>query len=233
MDGDGKDYVDSEASEQNSTGQIVIDVAANKQAMGYVSLGSADSTVKKLVVDGVEATAENILNNTYKFYRPFNIVVKDGLSDAAQDFIDFILSDEGQVVVVSRDCVPLPESKGAYTPSVTEGSVKVHGSSSIAPLMEKFVEAYAVVNPGVSVTVSSTDSGTGVSDAAGGLADIGMVSRDVRDSEKELGLEDIVICYDGIAIIVNNANSLNEITSDTVKEIFIQGGSIKKWEDLP
>ena len=230
-DADGKDYIDAEAQEQNSTSQILTSVASNLQSIGYISQGALDATVKALDIDGVAATKENILDGSYKIFRPFNIVTRaDDVSPEAQDFINFIMSDEGQAVIEDRDFIS-EGSEGAYTITAT-GTVKISGSSSIAPLMRHIITAYEAANEGAKVELQESDSGAGVNDTVNKDSDIGMVSRNVRDTELEQGLEDTKICLDGIALIVNTGNPLNAITSEQVKEIFITGGSISKWEEI-
>lgn len=201
-------------------------VAGNKAAIGYISLGSLDNTVKAVKVDGVEATADNVKNGTYPICRPFNIATKGDLSDAAKDFIAFIQSDEGQQVITDKGCVSTG-STGAFTSSNPTGTVVIEGSSSVTPVMEKLAEAYMALNSGVTVKVQQSDSSTGMTSAIEGLCDIGMASRDVKDSEKEQGLEVTTICMDGIAVVVNNDNTVDNLSLEQIRQIFT--GEVTDW----
>ncbi len=219
----------STAEITNSTAVMMTTIAGNTGAIGYISLGSLNDTVKALKVDGVQATVDNVKNGSYKVARPFNVAVKDGLSETAKDFLDFIMSAEGQAVVEKNGYVTKGNT-GAYSGSRPSGTVKVSGSSSVTPLMEKLREAYAAVNPNATVTVQQSDSTTGMSDAAKGLCDIGMASRELKDSEKQSGLTATVIAMDGIAVIVNKENTLDDIQSDSVLKIYT--GEITEWSAL-
>jgi len=201
-------------------------VAGNKAAIGYISLGSLDNTVKAVKVDGVEATADNVKNGTYPICRPFNIATKGDLSDAAKDFIAFIQSDEGQQVITDKGCVSTG-STGAFTSGNPTGTVVVEGSSSVTPVMEKLAEAYMAINSGVTVKVQQSDSSTGMTSAIEGLCDIGMASREVKDSEKEQGLDVTTICMDGIAVVVNNDNTVDNLSLEQIRQIFT--GEVTDW----
>ena len=207
----------------SSTAVVMQTVAGNKAAIGYISLGSLDNTVKAVKVDGVEATADNVKNG---ICRPFNIATKGDLSDAAKDFIAFIQSDEGQQVVTDKGCVSTG-STGAFTSGNPTGTVVVEGSSSVTPVMEKLAEAYMAINSGVTVKVQQSDSSTGMTSAIEGLCDIGMASRDVKDSEKEQGLEVTTICMDGIAVVVNNDNTVDNLSLEQIRQIFT--GEVTGW----
>lgn len=207
----------------SSTAVVMQTVAGNKAAIGYISLGSLDSSVKAVKVDGVEATADNVKNGTYPICRPFNIATKGDLSDAAKDFIAFIQSDEGQQVITDKGCV----STGAFTSSNPTGTVVIEGSSSVTPVMEKLAEAYMALNSGVTVKVQQSDSSTGMTSAIEGLCDIGMASREVKDSEKEQGLEVTTICMDGIAVVVNNDNTVDNLSLEQIRQIFT--GEVTGW----
>ena len=226
------DDIRADANVQNSTGQVLSAVSGNKQAISYVSLGSLDDTVKALTINGVQATFDNIKNDEYEVYRPFNIVTDaDGVSDATQEFINFIMSDEGQEVI--SDGFISEGSEGPYEMDTdASGVVKVEGSSSISPIMTKLKEAFEAVNGNVTIEIQTNDSGTGVSATIAGTADIGMVSRDVKEEELDEGIENTVICLDGIAVIVNKDNPLNDATIEQIRAIFQDGGDIEKWEDL-
>ena len=204
----------------SSTAVVMQTVAGNKAAIGYISLGSLDNTVKAVKVDGVEATADNVKNGTYPICRPFNIATKGDLSDAAKDFIAFIQSDEGQQVITDKGCVSTG-STGAFTSGNPTGTVVVEGSSSVTPVMEKLAEAYMAIN------VQQSDSSTGMTSAIEGLCDIGMASREVKDSEKEQGLDVTTICMDGIAVVVNNDSTVDNLSLEQIRQIFT--GEVTDW----
>lgn len=213
----------------NSTSVMMSTIAGNKNAIGYISLGSLNETVKAVNVDGVEATAENIKNGTYKVSRPFNIVTKDGVSAQAQDFIKFILSDEGQAIVEDNGYISASAS-GSYEAADASGKITVAGSSSVTPVMEKLKEAYVELNPNVTIEVQQSDSTTGVSSTIEGVCDIGMASREIKDSELEKGVDPTVIAMDGIAVIVNNDSEVTDLESEQIRKIFI--GEITNWAEV-
>ena len=229
-DGEKVDNTTVDAQVTNSTAVMMTTVAGDPQAIGYISLGSLDDSVKALKVDGADATAENVKNGTYKVSRPFNIVTNDDLSDVAQDFIDYILSSDGQAIVEKENYIAVDDAAEAYAGSSPEGNVVVAGSSSVTPVMEKLKEGYEAVNPNASIENQQSDSTTGVEQAISGVCDIGMASRELKDSETSEGITGTQIAIDGIAVIVNNENSMTDITSDQVKQIYT--GEVTNWEDL-
>ena len=228
VDGEKVDMTTEEANITNSTSVMMSTVAQDEYSIGYISLGSLDDTVKALKIDGTEATADNIKAGTYKISRPFNIAVKEGLSDAAQDFVNFILSTEGQEVVADKKYIPLDDTQ-AYASNGASGKVVVAGSSSVSPVMEKLKEAYASANSNVEIEIQTSDSTTGMQNTIDGVCEIGMASRELKDSELEQGLIPTVIALDGIAVVVNNDNPTDDMTSDQVKSIFT--GDVLTWED--
>ena len=228
-DGNKIDNTTDEAIISNSTEIVMTTVAGNKNAVGYISLGSLNDTVKGVNIDGVEPTADNIVNGKYSLSRPFNIVTKDGLSDVAQDFISFIMSEDGQKIISENGYVEV-DNTGAFKSNNAKGKIVIAGSSSVTPVMEKLKEAYAKANKDVTVEVQQSDSTTGITSASDGLCDIGMASRDLKDEEKDLGLTATVIARDGIAVIVNKDNDVDELTSDQVKAVYT--GETTTWEDL-
>ena len=228
-DGEKVDNTTVDAQVTNSTAVMMTGVAQNPQAIGYISLGSLDDSVKALKVDGAEATAENVKSGTYKVSRPFNIVTNDDISDVAQDFVDYILSSDGQAIV-GEDYIPVDDAAEAYAGTSPEGTVVVAGSSSVSPVMEKLKEGYEAVNPNASIEIQTSDSTTGVESTISGICDIGMASRELKDTETSEGVTGTQIAIDGIAIIVNNENSMTDITSDQVKQIYT--GEVTNWEDL-
>ena len=229
-DADGKkvDHTSEDAVIQNGTAQVITTVEGDENAIGYISLGSLGDTVKAVTVNGVEATAENVKNGTYALSRPFNVAVKEGLSDTAKDFIAWILSAEGQTVVTEHKYVALDAVDYAAAP--VAGKIVVGGSSSVGPLMEKLAEAYQAINPDVQIEVQISDSTTGMTGAADGTFDIGMASRELKDSELEAGLIPTVIALDGIAVIVNKTNEITNLETETIRQIFV--GEVTDWANV-
>ena len=227
--GEKTDMTTEDATITSSTEVVMTTVAGNKNAIGYCSLGSLNDTVKAVKIDGAEATAENIESGDYKVVRPFNIATKDDVSEAAQDFITYIMSADGQQIIEDNGYISVGD-KPAYEAADVEGKVVVAGSSSVTPVMEKLAEGYKAVNDKVDIEVQQSDSTTGMTSAIDGLCDIGMASRDLKDSELEAGLTATVIAKDGIAVIVNNDSGVEELTSEQVKDVYT--GNITTWEDL-
>jgi len=217
------------ASITQSTGVMKTTVSQNEYAIGYISLGAMDNSVKALNIDGADATVDNINSGDYKISRPFNIVTKDGISAAAQDFIDFIMSADGQKVIADNGYITVSDN-AAYSGTKQSGKITVAGSSSVTPVMEKLKEAYIAVNPDVTVEINQSDSTTGVNSAIEGICDIGMASRELKDSETAGGVSSLVIAKDGIAVIVSNDNPVTGLTSEEVKSIYT--GGITTWETL-
>lgn len=229
-DGKKVDKTIDTAETTNSTSVMITTVQGNKAAIGYISLGSLDkSKVKALKVDGAEAAADNVKSGEYKVSRPFNIATKGDTTGVASDFIKFILSADGQAVVEKNGYIS-EGNTGAYKASGQKGKITIGGSSSVTPVMEKLKEAYVKVNPDVTIDVQQNDSSSGMKGAIDGIYDIGMASRDVKDSEKEAGLNTIKIALDGIAVIVNKDNTLDAITSEQIKNIYT--GSLTKWSEI-
>lgn len=228
-DGVKVDNTTVEAVVTNSTNVMMTTVAGDESAIGYISLGSLNDTVKALRIDGVDATVENIKNGTYTLARPFNIATKEGLSEVAQDFVNYILSAEGQQVIADNKYIPLDDAP-AYEGKQVSGKIVVAGSSSVTPVMQKLAEAYQAVNPNAEIEVQQSDSTTGMQSAIDGICDIGMASRDLKDSEKEAGLNGQTIAMDGIAVIVNQNNDLTTLTLAQVKSIFT--GEATEWENV-
>lgn len=229
VDGEKVDMTTVDAKITNSTSVMMTTVQGDVNAIGYISLGSLNDTVKAVKIDGVEATAENVENGTYTVVRPFNVAVNGELSEVASDFMDFIMSEEGQAVVSENGYIPIPDVP-AFEGGTVTGDVVVAGSSSVTPVMEKLKEAYGEINPDVNIEVQQSDSTTGMQSAIDGLCDIGMASRELKDSEVEAGLTSTVIAQDGIAVIVNNDSGIDELTSEQVKAIYT--GEVLDWEEL-
>lgn len=230
--GEKVDCTTDNAAVTNSTSVMMTSVAGDLYSIGYTSLGSMNDAVKvkAISIDGAEATVENIKNGTYKIARPFNIATKDGLSEAAQDFIDFIMSADGQAVIEDNGYIPVSDA-APYSGKMDAGKIIIAGSSSVTPVMEKLREAYLAKNPSVTIEIQQSDSSTGMSDTIDGTCDIGMASRELKDSESEKGLTASVIAMDGITVIANNDCPVNSLTSEQVKEIFM--GNVVNWNEIP
>ena len=228
-DGDNKtDNTTTSAVTINSTEAVITNVKDNEAAIGYISLGSLNDTVKALKIGGVEATADNVKSGDYAVSRPFNIAYKGELSEAAQDFVDYIMSSDGQKIVSDNGYVTVSEN-AAYSGKKPSGKISVAGSSSVSPVMEKLAEAYQKVNTNAKVEIQTSDSSAGMQSAMGGTCDIGMASRDLKDEEKS-ALKVETIAKDGIAVIVNNANTCDDLTLDQVKSIYT--GETTVWSDI-
>lgn len=227
--GEKVDMTTVDAEITNSTSVMMTTIAGNKEAIGYISLGSLNDTVKAVSIDGVAATVENIKSGAYKIARPFNIATKAEISEAAQDFINFIMSEEGQKVVEDNGYIS-QGNNGGYEAAGVSGKIVVAGSSSVTPVMEKLKEAYGAMNPDVTIEVQQSDSTTGVTSAVEGMCDIGMASRELKGSELEKGITGTVIAMDGIAVIVNKESPVEELSSEAVRGIYT--GEITHWADI-
>ena len=223
------DYTTDLASITNSTSVMMTTVESDLYAIGYISLGSLNDTVKAVEIDGASANIENIKNGSYTIFRPFNIAVTDNISEVAQDFIDYILSTNGQAIVEENGYITV-STNGDYTGSKPAGKVMVAGSSSVSPVMQKLKEAYLLVNPNAEVEIITSDSTTGMNNAIDGICDIGMASRAVKDSEKEKGLKEITIANDGVAVIVNQENPVEKLTKEQVADIYT--GEVTTWDEI-
>ena len=227
--GEKIDNTTEDATITNNTSVMMTGVAGDDYAIGYVSLGSLNDTVKALKIDGVEPTVENIKSDSYKVYRPFNIATKGEASEAAQDFIDYILSAEGQQIVSNEGYITVDDAAPAFAGGQASGSVTVAGSSSVSPVMEKLAEAYMKLNGNVKIEIQTSDSTTGMTSAIDGVCDIGMASRELKDTEAEK-LTATVIAQDGIAVVVNNNNPIDNLTKDQVKSIYV--GETTSWSEV-
>ncbi|MGN0507231.1 MAG: substrate-binding domain-containing protein [Lachnospiraceae bacterium] len=227
--GEKVDYTTDEASITNSTSVMMTTVEGDLYSIGYISLGSLNDTVKAVKIDGVAASVANIKNGTYKIYRPFNIATKGEVSEVAQDFINYILSSDGQAVIEKNGYISVSDA-GAYTGNKPAGKITISGSSSVSPVMQKLKEAYLVINPNAEIEILTSDSSTGMNNAIDGTCDIGMASRAVKDSEKEKGLTEITIANDGVAVIVNKENPVDNMTKEQVESIYT--GNTTVWSDI-
>ena len=222
------DYTTDEAAITNSTAVMLASVAGDNYAIGYVSLGSLNDSVKAVKIDGADATVSNINNGSYKISRPFNIAVKERLTPVAQDFVNFILSDKGQKVIATNKYIQVAAK--SYISSKASGKIVVAGSSSVSPVMEKLIEAYKSENPNAKIELQTSDSTTGVTNAINGTCDIGMASRNLKDSEKSKGVQEVTIAIDGIAVIVNKSNPTENLSKAQVEQIFT--GKTLKWNEV-
>ena len=227
--GEKMDMTTEEAAITNSTSVMMNTVSGNEYAIGYISLASLDDSVKAVEIDGAEPTVENIKSGDYKIQRPFNIVTKDGISEVAQDFVNYIMSPEGQKVVEENSGIPMDDVK-PYESNGATGKIVVAGSSSVSPIMEKLKEAYLKVNTGAEIEIQTSDSTTGVTSVVDGLCDIGMASRELKDTEIAEGVTPTVIALDGIAVIVNNDSTVEELSGEQVKSIYT--GEVLTWDEV-
>lgn len=229
IDGVKTDLTTENAEIANSTSVVITTVEGNKNAIGYISLGSLSDKVKALKIDGVLPSVETVKSGEYKIARPFNIAYMS-LDDISSDFISFVMSKEGQSIVEKKGYIKISDTEDSYKSSSKEGTLTISGSSSVYPVMEVLVEKYSSLNPNVKVTLLQSDSTTGLNDAINGNSNIGMASRDLKESELGKGLTGLSIALDGIAIIVNNANSLDGLTTEQVRDIYL--GKLTSWDNL-
>ena len=228
--GEKIDYTTDDCDITNSTSVMMTSVAGNDCAIGYISLGSMNETVKALTIDGAAASVENIKNGSYKVARPFNIATKAEVSDAAADFITFIMSAEGQAVIEANGYIAAEEDAPEFEGGKAKGKIIVAGSSSVTPVMEKLKEAYEALNPNVEIELQQSDSSSGMTATMDGICDIGMASRALKDSETEAGLVPMTIAMDGIAVIVSPENPVEGLTSEQVRDIYM--GEITEWSEV-
>ena len=229
VEDDNGDNTTAEAEIANKTDVVLTSVAGNESAIGYVSLGSLNGTVKAIQVDGVDATVENVKSGDYTLSRPFNIATKGEPTGVAGDFINFILSADGQAIVEEEGYIKVNDAAEAFTTDGSEGQIAVGGSSSVSPVMEKLIEAYKAVNPKAKIELQTSDSTSGMTGAMDGTFAIGMASRELKDEEKA-ELTPTSIALDGIAVVVNPANSITGLTMDQIKSIYT--GKTTDWADV-
>ena len=228
-DGKKVDNTTADAEIANKTDVVLTSVAGNEKAIGYISLGALNDTVKAVKVDGAEATVDNVKADAYKLSRPFNIATKGEPTGVAKDFISFILSKEGQAVVTDNKYIAVNDAAESFVSDGSSGQIAVGGSSSVSPVMEKLIEAYKSVNPNASIDLQTSDSTSGMTGAMDGTFAIGMASRELKD-EEAAQLTGTAIALDGIAVIVNPANTIDELSMDQIKSIYV--GDITDWGDL-
>ena len=214
----------------NSTSVVTQSVAGNEAAIGYISMGSLDDSVKALKIGGVEATVDNVKSGDYALQRPFNIVTKGEVKELPQDFINFIMSAEGQGIIEEEGYISTDENAASYEAAGLEGSITLAGSTSVAPVMEVLADEYKKLNDGVTIEIQQTGSGAGIQSTIEGVCDIGMASRALEDEEAGEGLESQEIALDGIAVIVNNNNTAEDITLEQIMQIYT--GEITAWSEI-
>ena len=229
VEDDNGDNTTVDAEIANRTDAVMTTVAGNEAAIGYISLGSLNNTVKAVKVDGVEATVDNVKNGTYTLARPFNIATKGEPTGVAADFINFIMSADGQAIVTEEGYITINDNAEAFTSDGSSGQIAVGGSSSVSPVMEKLIEAYKAVNPNAQIDLQTSDSTSGMTGAMDGTFAIGMASRELKD-EEAAELTSQAIAMDGIAVIVNTANTVEDLTMDQIRGIYV--GEITDWADV-
>ena len=227
--GEKVDNTTAEAEIANKTDVVLTSVAGNESAIGYVSLGALNETVKAVQVDGVEATVENVKSGDYTLSRPFNIATKGEPTGVAKDFINFIMSAEGQAIVEEEGYIKIDDAAAAFTSDGSSGQIAVGGSSSVSPVMEKLIEAYKALNPNAQIELQTSDSTSGMTGAIDGTFAIGMASRELKD-EETAELTGTAIALDGIAVVVNPANTVEDLTMDQIKGIYT--GEITDWSEV-
>ena len=227
-DGNKSDMTTVDAIIAKSTDVVITQVSGNKNAIGYISLGAINDTVKAVTIDGIEPTSENVKNGSYPISRPFNIATGDDVSDCAQDFINYILSAEGQAIVEAKDYTPVVDNAESFKSNGATGKVVVAGSTSVSPVIEKIAEEYQTVNTGVTIEIQTSDSTSGMKAVLDGTCDIGMASRELKDDETVLN--DTAIALDGIAIVVNNDNTIENLTTQQICDIYT--GTSTSWDDF-
>ena len=225
---DGEDRTWVEAIVETGTGAVITAVAGNPAAMGYISLGALRDDVRALPINGAEASVDNVQNGSYPLFRSFYLAVPREISDLAQDFIDFVLSAEGQAIV-EGSYIPAVGNPAPFAGGGLTGTLVIEGSTSVAPLMNLIAQAYTDLNSGVTIDVHSTGSGAGITGAIEGRVDIGLSSRSLRETELAQ-VDSITMNHDGIAVIVNPANTLASATTDEVRDIFL--GELTRWENI-
>lgn len=227
--GEKEDNTTADAEIASKTDAVLTSVASNEKAIGYVSLGSLNDTVKAVQVDGVEATTDNVKSGSYKLARPFNVAVKGEATGVAKDFMNFIMSKEGQAVIAENKYIAVDDAAEAFTTDGSSGQITVGGSSSVAPVMEKLIEAYQALNTGAKIELQSSDSTSGMTGTIDGTFAIGMASRELKDEEKT-ELTGTAIALDGIAVVVNPMNAVSELSMDQIKSIYV--GDVTEWGDV-
>lgn len=228
---DDVDNTTTSAEISQSTSVVLTTVAGNKNSIGYVSLGSLNDAVKAVKVDGVDATVENIKGGSYAVSRPFLVVTNDKLTDVSKDFIKFILSKQGQDIIAEEGYITIDDNAADYeTQKGISGKIVLAGSTSVSPVMQKLADVYKAIYSDVTLEIQQTGSGAGITSTIEGACDIGMSSRDLKPEETAEGIEGITIAMDGIAVVVNNENSVEDLTSEQIRQIFT--GEVTDWSQV-
>ena len=227
---DDVDMTTVDAVITNSTAVMLTSVAGDPAAIGYVSMGSLNETVKAVSVDGNAATVEGIKDGSYTLARPFVVTTYGEVGEIAQDLLNYIMSAEGQAIINEEGYIAIDDAAEAYTAAGVSGEITVGGSSSVTPVMEKLAEAYMALNPDVTVIVQQSDSTTGVTGTIEGTVDLGMASRALKAEEEEQGVTGTTIAMDGIAVIVNLENDTEDLTTEQIMNIYT--GAITDWSEL-
>lgn len=229
IDEQGNDATVDTAEITNSTSVMMSTVNGNANAIGYVSLGSLSDEVKALSLDGVAPSTQTVKDGSYKLQRPFNIAYNEtSLSDAAKDFIRYIMSTQAAEVINEEGYIAMDTAED-YKASGLSGTVTLAGSTSVAPLMNVLADKYEILNPNVKIEIQESGSSAGIQSAIEGAVNIAMSSRNLKDEESKV-LASKKIALDGIAVIVNSSNGLNNITSAHLKDIYT--GKVTKWEEV-
>lgn len=223
------DMTTEEASITNNTSVMITNVNTDKYAIGYISLGALNDSVKAVHIEKIPPTVQNVKNGTYKLSRPFNIAIGKNNNIVTQDFINFIMSEMGQKIIENNNYIPVTANQ-SFISQMPAGKIVIAGSSSVSPLMEKLKEAYQQINVNVQIDIQTNDSSTGIASAAQGICDIAMASRNLKDSETAKGLSSLTIALDGIIVIINNANPITNLNIEDVRKIYT--GEILHWKDL-
>lgn len=221
------DATTQKAEVTNSTGVMMTTVANSANSIGYISLGSLNDTIKAVSIDGVSPSVQNINNKTYGISRPFNVVTKT-MNPVIEDFLKYALSKEAKGIVEKAGYISV--AKDSYVSTKPSGKIIIAGSSSVTPLMEKLKESYEKINPNVEIEIQQSDSTTGVNSVVEGIADIGMASREIKESELKKGINAQVLAIDGLAVIVNKENPISNLKKEDVRKIFL--GEITSWEQV-
>ncbi len=228
---DDVDNTTASAEISQSTSVVLTTVAGNTNAIGYVSLGSLNDTVKAVKVDGVEATVDNIKAGSYAVSRPFEVVTNDNLTDLSKDFISYLLSKQGQDIISEEGYITIDDNAAEYeTKKEMSGKIVLAGSTSVSPVMQVIADAYMALYPDVTIEIQQTGSGAGITSTIEGACDIGMSSRALKDEELAEGISETTIAMDGIAVVVNNENTVEDLTSEQIRQIFT--GEITSWADV-
>lgn len=229
IDDEGYDATTGYAEKTTSSSVLITTVAGNKSSIGYVSFGSLSDSVKTVSVDGEEPTAENIKSGRYKLYRPFNICFKESQSELSKDFVSFILSTDGSKIIEKEGLIATSNHTHSYSPAGLSGKLTLSGSTSVSPVIDRLADEYKKSNPGVEIEIQQSGSGAGIQSAESGISDIGMSSRDLTAGESQR-LISINIAYDGIAVVINKNNSIDNLYSEEIRDIYL--GKLTNWKDL-